>query len=144
MQQPLHSSDLSTCRLCLILHPPLVDRGGGGGAPGELGKYSPDTPGLTVLEDPGVGATSPRATLLGTPAPALCTTKSCNKLLAIPPSRGSVFTTSAPVAPNGAPPAPDTSIVDATTDRRWTTRTNVAQLLSSWHHHAKTGEVGAA
>jgi hypothetical protein len=111
MQQPLRGGDLQIHRLCLVLHPPLVDRRGR--ALGEPGKYSPDTPALTVLEDLGVEASSPGAALTRVPAPR--TTKSCNKLLTLSPSRGPTSTTSAPVATCSAPPTPDTSIVDATT-----------------------------
>jgi hypothetical protein len=61
---------------------------GGGRESGEPNKYSPDIPVPMALEDPRAGAASPRATLSGTPAPAPCTTKSCNKLPMLSPSRG--------------------------------------------------------
>jgi hypothetical protein len=87
---------------------------GRGGAPGEPGKYSPDTPELTVLKDLGAGAASPGVALPGTPALAPCTIKSYNKLLMLSPSRGPVSTTSTLAAPRGALPLPDTSVVNAT------------------------------
>jgi hypothetical protein len=106
---------------------------GRGGASGESGKYSPDTPGLTVVEDLGARAASPRIALPGTPAPAPHTTKSYNKLLALSPSQGPASATSALAAPYGALPTPNTSVADATTDRRRATGTDEARLLSSWH-----------
>jgi hypothetical protein len=50
---------------------------GGGREPEEPDRYSPDTPGLKVLEGLGAKAASPRVAFLGTLAPALGTTKSC-------------------------------------------------------------------
>jgi hypothetical protein len=44
---------------------------GGGGEPGELGKYHLDISGPTTLEDPRAGAASPGAALLGMSALAL-------------------------------------------------------------------------
>jgi hypothetical protein len=61
---------------------------GGGGEPREPGKYNLDIPRPTVLEDPGARAASPGATLLGMPTPVPRTTKSCNELMALSPSRG--------------------------------------------------------
>jgi hypothetical protein len=104
-------------------HLQLID---GGEALGGSGKYSPDTPGLTVLDDLGAGAASPWAALPGTPASVPHTIKSCNKLLALSPSQGPGSATSVPVAPCGAPPALDTSIPNVTTDHQWATRIDEA------------------
>jgi hypothetical protein len=59
-----------------------------GEEPGEPDKYNPDIPRPTVLEDSGVGAASPGAALLGTPAPVPRITKSYIELLALSPSQG--------------------------------------------------------
>jgi hypothetical protein len=83
--------------------------------PGEPDKYNPDIPRPTVLEDSGVGAASPGAALLGTPAPVPRITKSYIELPALSPSQGGASATSTPAAPYGSSPAPDTSIADATT-----------------------------
>jgi hypothetical protein len=64
---------------------------------GELGEYSPETTGLTVLEDSRAGAASHAVAHPGTPAPVLRNTKSCNKHMALSPSWGPVFVTSAVV-----------------------------------------------
>jgi hypothetical protein len=42
---------------------------GGGGKPGEPGRYSPDTLGLVAPEEPRARAVSPGAALPGAPAP---------------------------------------------------------------------------
>jgi hypothetical protein len=78
-----------------------------GGKLGEPGWYSLDTLGLAAPEDPGAGATSPGTALPGRPASVLCITKSRSKLP----------TTSMPMAPCVAQPAPCTLGTHATTDR---------------------------
>jgi hypothetical protein len=84
---------------------------GGGGDSGEPGKYNLDTPGLTVLEDPGAKAAPPGAALPAMLASVSHTTKSYNKLLALSPSQVLASAALAPTAPCG------TSIADATTGR---------------------------
>jgi hypothetical protein len=128
VQQPLHSGDLRIHRLYLVPHTSPID--GRGGEPGELSKYTPDIPGPMTLEDPGAGASSPRVAFSGMPAPVPRTTKSCDKLPALPPSQGPASATSTPVAPCGAPPAPGTSIADATTGHQRATGTDEACLMS--------------
>jgi hypothetical protein len=86
---------------------------GGGGRTGEPGKCSPDIPGPPVHEDLGAGAASPKVTLLGTPTPVSCTTKSCNELLALSLSLGPVPTTSWLAVPCNALPILGTSVTDA-------------------------------
>jgi hypothetical protein len=58
-------------------------------------------------KEPGTGATSPEAALLGTPASVSCITKSHSMLPASSPSRAPAPTTSMLVVPCEAPPAPD-------------------------------------
>jgi hypothetical protein len=110
---------------------------GQGREPGEPGSQNPDTHGLTVLEDLGVGATSPGAALLATLASAPRTTKSCNKPTTLSPSQGPVSVTS----------TPGTTIADAATSRRRITRIDEMWLLSQQHHfliQGKRGEAGVA
>jgi hypothetical protein len=91
---------------------------GGGGEPGEPSNHSPDTIGITTLEDLGAGAILPGVALLGMPAPVPHTTKSYSELPTLSPRWGPASTTSTTVAPCSVPPAPNTSIADATTRRR--------------------------
>jgi hypothetical protein len=75
----LHNGNLRACRLRLILHPAPVDgqrRRVGGGGPG---KYSLDTPRLTVLEDLGARAASPRAAFPATLEPVSRIIESCSR-----------------------------------------------------------------
>jgi hypothetical protein len=85
--------------------------------PGAPGKCGPDISRLTVLEDPGAGAASPRTALLEMLAPMSCTTKSCNKPLVLSPSRQPASAASMLVAPCRALLAPGNSIADSTTSR---------------------------
>jgi hypothetical protein len=85
MQQPLRVANLRICKLYFIPHPRLVD--GWGRKPGDPSRYSLNTLEPVALEDLGVGATSPGATLQGTPAPMSCTTMSRIKLPGSSPSR---------------------------------------------------------
>jgi hypothetical protein len=82
---------------------------GGAEKLGDLDRYSLDTLRPMTPEDPGAGAVSPGAALLGTPASVQCITKSRSKLSTSSPSSGLVPTTSTPVAPYEAPPAPSTT-----------------------------------
>jgi hypothetical protein len=101
---------------------------------GEPSKYNPCIPGPMTLEDPWAGDTSPEAALM----PHI--TKSCYKLPMLLPSRGLASAISMPSAPCGAPPAPTTSVGNATTGCRRVTGTIEARLLSPRHKFLNSGQ----
>jgi hypothetical protein len=149
MQQPLCGSNLLTHRLGLVpTHPQLM---GGGEKPREPDRYSPEVPRPVIIGDPGDGAASPQAALLGTPVPVPHTTK----LLVSSPRWGLapttstttvLSTTSTDAATNHRTPEMTTArppmlAIDDTTAGglgdvtrcaldQWVTGTNEAQLLS--------------
>jgi hypothetical protein len=115
VQQPLCGSDLQTRKLCVVLHPPPVDRRGR--KSGEPSRISLDTPRHMAPGDPGVGAASSGAALLGTLKSDPRITNSYSELLVSSLSWGPAPSTSTLAAPSNVPSAPDTS--DTGTDACW-------------------------
>jgi hypothetical protein len=124
VQQPLHSGDLRIHRLYLVPHTSPID--GRGRRARRTRQVQSRYPRTHDTRGPGGWSLITRVALSGMPAPVPRTTKSCDKLLALPPSQGPASATSTLVTPCGAPPAPGTSIADATTGHQRATGTDEA------------------
>jgi hypothetical protein len=109
---------------------------GGGEKPREPKRGSPETPGLTMPEDPGAGAASPRVGLPGTSMSAPCFTKSRNKPLASSLSWGLAPSTSTLAVPFDTPSA--LGIIGASSSRASDVRsTNVGDSTGATGGHRR-------